>query len=83
MIPADQQVSGIIGALEHPRTRIVLFDQYLARFLPAKVQQFIEQHYRVDPEYSDFPRLLVYVRNDLPLPPLTQPSSDSAASPGQ
>jgi hypothetical protein len=83
MIPADQQVSGIIGALEHPRTRIVLFDQYLARFLPAKVQQFIEQHYRVDPEYSDFPRLLVYVRNDRPLPPLTQPSSDSAASPGQ
>jgi Dolichyl-phosphate-mannose-protein mannosyltransferase len=67
MVPTAQKQTGVIAALQNPRTRIVLVDENLVRFLSAQARQVIDQYFEADPRYSDFPTVIVYARRERPL----------------
>jgi hypothetical protein len=67
MISVSERTAGIIGALQSPRTRVLLFDQQLAKHLSPDVLQVIEQLYVADMRYSDVPRFIACVRRERPL----------------
>jgi hypothetical protein len=71
MIPAPEKLTGIADALRNPGTRVVLFDPNLDVLLPSTARQVIDDQYTLDPRYSDFPRVIVYVRRERPLADIT------------
>jgi hypothetical protein len=68
MIPMEQKRDGIVQALQNPRTRVVLHDENLVVFLPREARQVLDQYFKPDPRYSNFPTLVIYARRERPLP---------------
>ncbi len=46
LIPEAQKTDGLLRAIEDPRTRLVLFDKYLNKYMPFAVKQALKKHFR-------------------------------------
>lgn len=75
MLSDAERDSGVLEALADPRTRVVLYDQYLRRLLPGAAQRYIVRNFVPDVATSDN-IVVVFVRRGRELSPAV-PAPDS------